>query len=173
MAQSIPNCRGRSRSDFWARQGRPMKDLESFRPLGDLDRLISGDVSKALGRFTCRPGKRLIGRRPCRRVGQSFRPGYFRRNCHYYPRSGKSSARPRPGPATSTRILAPIAERFDLVPTSLTLSQCRPCPGFRNRALYALSPVIRRRSRRTGRGRRRCRSRRTKRRALSEGGPSL
>ena len=46
------------------------------------------------------------------------------------------------GPETSTRIRAPIAARLVRVPTSLTVSQWWPWPGFWNRTLWALSPGV-------------------------------
>ena len=44
-------------------------------------------------------------------------------------------------PAVTTLIRAPMADRLVFLPTSLTVSQWFPCPGFWKRRLWYLSPL--------------------------------
>ena len=152
-------------------RGCPVTTLYPVGPLGDLDRLVGGDVAEGLGRPAGRPGDGQRGRPTSRRAGRSTRPGSCRRSCRCCRSTRWIERAGRPGAVRSTRILAPSAERLVLVPTSLTFSQWRPWPGFWNRSVVGpVAGVRRRRARRRGRGRRRRPSRRTRRRAPSEGG---
>ena len=100
--------------------------------LGDLDGLVGGDVAEDLGRPAGRPVD-LQHRDPFG-LGQAdvcssgLAPQLLPEETCRWIVSGCS-------PAVTTLIRAPMAARLVFLPTSLTVSQWFPWPGFWNRML--------------------------------------
>ncbi len=116
-----------SRHSFGLRKRLPVEGLVRFRELGHLDRLIDGDVAEDLRRSAGRPVD-----------FQQRHPSGFGQADRLLQRARPEAASRRNVPVDRQRLLAggdtliraPMAARLVFLPTSFTVSQWFPWPGF-------------------------------------------